>query len=55
MQRAAGRAVRAGLLEHPDGSTSVSEAIEADPALTARQRQALLEIYRSFLEQNDET
>ena len=47
--------VRAGLLEHPDGSTSVIEAIEGDPALTARQRQALLEIYRSFLDQNDDT
>lgn len=47
--------VRAGLLEHHDGSTSVTEAIEGDPELTARQRQALLEIYRSFLEQNDDT
>ena len=45
--------VRAGLLEHPGGSPSVTEAIEADPELTARQRQALLEIYRSFLDQND--
>ena len=47
--------VRAGLLEHPEGSPSVTEAIEADPELTARQRQALLEIYRSFLDQNDDT
>lgn len=47
--------VRAGLLEHPDGTPSVIEAIDNDPALTARQRQALLEIYRSFLDQNDET
>ena len=45
--------VRAGLLEHPDGTPSVIEAIDGDPALTARQRQAMLEIYRSFLDQND--
>lgn len=45
--------VRAGLLEHPEGSTSVVEAVENDPALTARQRQAMIEIYRSFLEQNE--
>ena len=45
--------VRAGLLEHPEGSPSVVEAVENDPQLTARQRQALLEIYRSFLEQNE--
>ena len=30
------------------------EAIDNDPALTTRQRQALLEIYRSFLDQNDD-
>lgn len=46
--------VRAGLLEHPDGTPSVIEAIDNDPALTTRQRQALLEIYRSFLDQNDD-
>ena len=45
--------VRAGLLEHPNGTATVPEAIEADPVLTARQRQALLEIYRSFLDQNE--
>lgn len=45
--------VRAGLLEHPNGTATVPEAIEGDPALTARQRQALLEIYRSFLDQNE--
>ncbi|MBT8164603.1 MAG: helix-turn-helix domain-containing protein [Acidimicrobiia bacterium] len=46
--------VRAGLLEHPDGAPSVIEAIDDDAALTARQRQALLEIYRSFLDQNED-
>jgi len=46
--------VRAGLLEHPDGTPSVIEAVDSDPALTARQRQALLEIYRSFLDQNND-
>ena len=36
------------------GTPSVIEAIDNDPALTTRQRQALLEIYRSFLDQNDD-
>lgn len=43
--------VRAGLLEsNPNGTASVVEAIEADKELTVSQRQALLEIYRSFLD-----
>ena len=43
--------VRAGLLEsNPNGTASVVEAIEADKGLTVSQRQALLEIYRSFLD-----
>lgn len=43
--------VRAGLLEsNPNGTASVVEAIEADTGLTVSQRQALLEIYRSFLD-----
>lgn len=46
--------VRAGLLEHPDGTPSVLEAIDADPALTSRQRQALADIYRSFMDQNND-
>lgn len=48
--------VRAGLLDSsPNGTPSVVEAIDADEGLTARQRQALLEIYRSFIdhEQDD--
>lgn len=47
--------VRAGLLEHPSGTASVEEALEADARLSARQRQALLEIYRSFIEERKET
>ena len=41
--------VRAGILE-PDehGSRSVELAVLADPALTERHKQALLEIYASF-------
>jgi transcriptional regulator with XRE-family HTH domain len=31
-----------------DGPSDVEEAIERDTHLTARQRQALLEVYRSF-------
>ncbi|MBT8217902.1 MAG: helix-turn-helix transcriptional regulator [Acidimicrobiia bacterium] len=46
--------VRAGLLEHPDGTPSVLEAIDADPTLTTRQRQALTDIYRSFIDQNND-
>ena len=50
--------VRAGLLDRPDGdgdaarageSVAVREAIAADPRLTERQRQALLDIYDSFV------
>ncbi len=42
--------VRAGLLDsNSNGTPSVVEAVEADKELTSRQRQALLEIYRSFL------
>lgn len=47
--------VRAGLLESsPNGTPSVVEAIEADKGLTTGQRQALLEIYRSFLDHKDD-
>ena len=38
---------RAGLLEGIE-RPSVAEAIEADPLLTISQKQALLEIYKSF-------
>lgn len=43
--------VRAGLLRSDDGrSTGVIEAIEADSALTDEQKQALVNVYRSFLD-----
>ena len=43
--------VRAGLLsEDPDAETpSVPEAIGRDPALTSEQKQALLNVYESFV------
>ncbi len=45
--------VRAGILEeHPEpqgGATSVRAAIAADPGLTKRQKDTLLEIYTSFV------
>ena len=41
--------VRAGILEpDEDGARSVELAVLADPGLNERQKQALLEIYRSF-------
>jgi transcriptional regulator with XRE-family HTH domain len=33
----------------PEGESDVEAAIRADPALTARQRQALLEVYAAFV------
>ncbi len=39
--------VQAGILEDRSGS-GVEEAVMADPGLTERQRQALLQIYRAF-------
>ena len=45
--------VRAGLLEEEDEAPATTETvIKADPALTARQRRALLEIYTAFVAQN---
>lgn len=44
---------RAGLLEDTERS-SVGEAISADPALTPSQKQALTEIYRSFVRDQQE-
>ena len=41
---------QAGLTpEEDDGPSAVEAAIRADPHLTGRQRQALLEVYRSFI------
>ena len=46
--------VRAGLLEEEDdGPVTTETVIKADPALTARQRRALLEIYAAFVAQNE--
>jgi len=45
--------VKAGIL--PEGALvvgTVSEAIEADPFLTAEQKLALLNVYQSFVDQN---
>jgi transcriptional regulator with XRE-family HTH domain len=41
--------VRAGLLEHRDQDLTVPDSIQADPGLTARQKDALIEIYRTFV------
>ena len=40
---------RAGLLDEWGDRPTVVEAIEHDPALDARQRQALLDVYRTFV------
>lgn len=40
--------VRAGILREQDGESDVTAAILRDPALTERQKQVLLEVYRSF-------
>jgi transcriptional regulator with XRE-family HTH domain len=45
--------VRAGILEERSPSP-VTEAVLADPTLTERQKQALLEIYQSFRRHPDE-
>jgi transcriptional regulator with XRE-family HTH domain len=44
--------VQAGILdERPAGA--VTDAVVADPALTERQKQVLLDVYRSFRREND--
>jgi transcriptional regulator with XRE-family HTH domain len=43
--------VQAGILEKRRGD-SIVDAVSADPALTERQKQALLEIYQSFQREN---
>ncbi len=40
---------QAGVRTPDDGPSEVVEAIRADPNLTARQRQALLEVYQAFV------
>lgn len=44
--------VRAGILE-PREASQVRDAIVTDTAITERQKQALLEIYTSFTQQNE--
>ncbi|HZD68551.1 MAG TPA: helix-turn-helix transcriptional regulator [Actinomycetes bacterium] len=41
--------VRAGILDHDDGEGDLVPAILRDPHLTERQKQVLIEVYRSFL------
>jgi transcriptional regulator with XRE-family HTH domain len=40
--------VRAGILEPRDADHDVEDSIRRDPTLTDRQKDALLEVYRSF-------
>jgi transcriptional regulator with XRE-family HTH domain len=40
---------RAGLLEGSEGITTVKEAIDADTSLNPTQKQALMQIYMSFI------
>jgi transcriptional regulator with XRE-family HTH domain len=44
--------VRAGILE-PSETSEVRDAIITDTAITERQKQVLLDIYTSFVQQND--
>lgn len=49
--------VRAGILEvadRPEATSSVLAAIAADPRLSARQREVLVEVYRSFVDTTGE-
>ena len=45
---------RAGLLEGVGDMVTVKDAIESDTALTPSQKQALMQIYVSFISDNDE-
>ncbi len=44
--------VRAGLLEEGFSPPTVVEAVEADTVLSTRQKQVLLELYRTLIESN---
>lgn len=44
--------IRAGILE-PGEASAVRDAVIADTAITERQKQVLLDIYTSFLQQNE--
>ena len=45
--------VKAGLMDEPGGAPEVEAAIHGDERLTGRQKQALIEIYRSFCSTED--
>lgn len=46
--------VRAGILDPEDHpTTGVEVAVLADPAISERQKRVLLDIYRSFVKEND--
>lgn len=47
--------VRAGILEERDDDSGVEAALMADPHLTARQRQVLLDLYGTFRTGDDDT
>jgi transcriptional regulator with XRE-family HTH domain len=43
---------QAGLNSEEDGGSETLDAIKADPALTPRQRQALVQVYEAFVAQS---
>ncbi|MES9539281.1 MULTISPECIES: helix-turn-helix transcriptional regulator [unclassified Actinomadura] len=45
--------VQAGILEDREADTDVQAAVRADLVLTERQKQVLLDIYASFLKENE--
>lgn len=47
--------VQAGILEDREADTDVQAAVRADLLLTERQKQVLLDIYASFLKENEAT
>ncbi|HEY2278815.1 MAG TPA: helix-turn-helix transcriptional regulator [Streptosporangiaceae bacterium] len=47
--------VQAGILEDQPGDSGVRSALLADPALSERQKQVLIEIYESFRKENSAT
>jgi transcriptional regulator with XRE-family HTH domain len=46
--------VRAGILDPRDGEPNLEREILRDPSLTDRQKQALLEVYRSFQSEHED-
>lgn len=47
--------MQAGILEDRESDTDVQAAVRADALLTERQKQVLLDIYASFLKENEAT